>query len=51
MNFGRIGLKTTNIECPRQRTKPVFKLKREFDGSHPYYMKYGRNLVKNNKLE
>ena len=29
-----------------RRTKPVFELEREFDGSKPY-MKYERNRIKN----
>ena len=28
------------------RTKPIFKLERKVDGSNPY-MKFGRNLIKN----
>ena len=56
-----IWLKMTELEWPRQRiliggghfvdhlgywTKPVFKLDWEVDGSNPY-MKFGRNLIKN----
>ena len=34
------------IEC---QTKPVFKLEQEDDGSNPY-MKFGRNLIKNDRV-
>ena len=32
------------------RTKPIFKLEREFDGSYPY-LKFGRNPIKMTELE